>query len=188
MESALTVDGGGAPGPAMAALTASQRQFVEAFADARSYKLAGAAAGMTGMQAWEFAQSAAGQAAILEVVRKGMRVATAAATQLLVDTIDDKKVSMQHRLKAALAVLDRGGVPAVTEQKIEVTRPMSREDKLRLLVDYARQTGQDPRALIGNLADADPRDARVLELVTDVPRETAVVEVAPARADEVTEI
>lgn len=165
MANAERIDAGGVMGPALAALTGRQRQFVEAFADVRSYKVAGAAAGMTGMQAYEFAHSAGGQAAILEVVRKGMRVGTAAATKLLIDTIEDEKVDRKDRLKAALAVLDRGGVPSVTEQKIEVTRPMSREDKLRLLVDYAKVTGQDPRELIGNLADSDPRDVRVLDAV-----------------------
>ena len=107
-------------GPAMAALAPKDREFVEAFVDLRSYKVAGAAFGMSGVDAWELAHTPKVQAAILEVARKTMRAGTASATKLLLETVEDTGASLKDRLKAALAVLDRGGIPAVSERRLEV--------------------------------------------------------------------
>ena len=161
----------------MAALGERERAFVEAFVDLKSYRLAGAQTGMSGTEAWRMGQRAPVQAAVLEVARRGMRAGTLAATKLLLETIEDEEAPMKERLKAALAVLDRGGVPAQTEHKVEVVHEMTREEKLRLLVDYARQTGQDPRALIGNLVDALPGDYAVLEVkpVDEVKSDEALI-------------
>lgn len=161
-------------GPAMSALGERERAFVLAFVDVRNYRVAGAGVGMSGMEAWRLAQRADVGAAILEVARAEVKATSAAAVRLVREVIEDPKAETKDRLKAAAMALDRGGLPAQTEHKVEVVHPMSREEKLRLLVDYAKQTGQDPRSLIGNLVDVLPGDYAVLG---EVPRGTAPAEI-----------
>ena len=101
----------------MSKLSPQAREFVEAFVDVRSYKVAGAAAGMTGTQAWNLAQTEPVQEAILELARKTMRTGIVASTKLLTETVEDEAVARKDRLKAALAILDRGGLPAVSRME-----------------------------------------------------------------------
>lgn len=102
-------------------LTAQERTFVEIFLGLRDYKVAGAACGLSGVEAWNLAHTPKMQVAILEAARKTMRAGTAAATKLLLETVEDEGVDRKDRLKAALAVLDRGGIPAVSRTEVQPT-------------------------------------------------------------------
>ena len=85
------------------------------------------------------------------------------ATSLLIDFASDPEVPIKERIKCAGMILDRGGVPSVSEQKIEVTRNDSREEKIQRVFDFCQVLGKDPRELLGNLVDALPGDCRIVE-------------------------
>ena len=108
-------------GDAPEELNAQERTFVEIFLGLRDYKVAGAACGLSGTEAWNLAHTPKMQAAILDAARKTMRAGTAAATRLLLETVEDEGIERKDRLKAALAVLDRGGIPAVSRTEVQPT-------------------------------------------------------------------
>jgi hypothetical protein len=72
-------------------------------------------------------------------------LAIARVREVLVDPLQPGGVT----LKAAETVMNRGGIPAITEQKIEVTHaetPLQQVDRIARL---AQQLGLDPKALLG---------------------------------------
>lgn len=157
-------------GPAMRALVPRQQLFVTCLLGQGSrinYLNAVRSAGYEGtvgsmkVLGHRMAHNEKVQAAMLEEARKRMTTVALAAVGVVGEAIESKKVDMKTRLRAAEMALDRGGLHSVHEQRL-VRQEMSREEKLRLLVDYAKQTGQDPRALLGDLADVVEGDFKVL--------------------------
>ena len=138
-------------------------------------------------------------AAIHEEAYKRLRAGTLAATALLTEFVAAEAVDPAVRLKAATALMDRGGLHARSEHLVAVTHSDDRAAKVARLVELARAQGQDPREVLGSLADAIEGDYAVLEpaaepgptqeeaapTVTEVSRETLP---APAVRPLVTDI
>lgn len=182
-------------GPAMLALNMRQRLFVIAMLDSgssasqtNSARLAGYADEGVGIRVrgHRLAHSPKVQAAILEEASKRLQAGTLVASGVLLEIASNPKARDADRLKAAAMILDRGGLGAVSEQRISVTHTDNRAEKLLRVVELARLTGQDPRALLGSMADVS--DAEVVEAVSPAPLTTlavaatveAVVEPVPA--------
>lgn len=131
------------------------------------HTLAAKEAGFTGnagtlrVQAHRLAHDPRVQAALLEESRKKLQTYTGPAVALLGKMIGDETIEPKDRIKAATAILDRGGLGIV--QTINVNRSLSREEKLLKVVELARMLGKNPRDLIGSLADSLPGDFSVLE-------------------------
>ena len=91
-----------------------------------------------------------------------MQAGTLVASAVLLETMAGKKVAVKDKLKAAGMVLDRGGLPSASEHRVTVTQTEDRVVKLQRLVNLAKSLGQDPKMLLGNLADAIEGDFTVL--------------------------
>lgn len=160
-------------GPAMRALNERQRAFVIAMLDlgcasnhTRAAEIAGystASRDALTVTAHRLAHDSRVQEALLEEARKRLTAGTLQATALLVETIGDVTAERKDRLKAAQMLLDRGGLHALTEHKVQVEHTDNREEKIRRLVDLARAQGKDPKEFIGNLADAIEADFEVID-------------------------
>lgn len=165
-------------GPCMKALLPRQQLFVLAMLDCGAKVNHTAAARMAGflgdtntlkVQGHRLAHSQKVQAAILEEAQKRLQSATMVATALLQDVVGNPKVPVKSRLVAAGMILDRGGLHAKSEHKVQVSHTDNRADKILRVVELARLTGQDPQKLLGSLADVT--DAEIIE--STVPRETS---------------
>ncbi len=162
-------------GPEMRRLTARQRVFVVALGmqrgrkDApRAARIAGYSPGKPGssqlrVQAHFLIHDAKVQAAIQEQARSKVNALTLQAVDLLEDTMRDANSARGDRLKAAAMVLDRGGLHALSEHKIDVNVNDTRAEKLLRVATLAREMGKDPRELLGGLADAIEGDFTVIE-------------------------
>ncbi len=160
-------------GDAMLELNPRQRMFVLAvvlFGCASNQTRAARLAGYDGtvsslkVQAHRLAHNPKVQAALLEEAKKHFQAGTIAAGQLAMKFVGDDAIDPRIRLKAAEMVLDRGGLHKTTEQIVRSTYEPSREEKLLRLVEVARALGQDPRVLLGSLADVVEADFRVAKL------------------------
>ncbi len=163
-------------GPAMRVLTERQQLFVVACLDmgcATNHTQAARIAGYVDgdalkVTAHRLAHHPKIQAALLEEAKKRIQAGTVAATSLLIEVVGDAEHATKDRLKAAQMILDRGGVHAVTERLgTEVSSPEGRMEKVLRLALLAKLLGQDPRMLLGNLADAVEGDFKVLESVPE---------------------
>lgn len=160
-------------GPAMRALVPRQQLFVVCLLDQgakMNYKRAAQTAGYGtapsshSTMGKRLARSEKVQAALLEEAKKRIGLSAVVATALVHDTIGNGKADLRVRLKAAEIAMDRGGLHAV--QQMQVTRVVSREEKLERMVHLAKAMGFDPRQFLGNLADTIEGDFKVLK---DVP-------------------
>ncbi len=162
-------------GPCMKALSERHRLFVLALLDmgvrldqGLAYKRAGYQATGVGarVNGHRLAHDPRIQAALLEEARKRAQLNTVAATALLAEAIQDPSLPMKDRLKAAAMILDRGGLHALTEHRVEVSHTDSRAEKILRVAELARLTGQDPNTLLGNLSDVVEADFEVIEQKT----------------------
>ena len=120
-------------GPAMRALLPQQRKFVLACQmlgstdNKRAALLAGyGGQGKHGMQTaanagWRLAHDERVQKAMLEEAGKRIGGLRFRALDVLREIVDSTKAKPAIKMRAALAVLDRTGMPAMTEQKMTVT-------------------------------------------------------------------
>ena len=159
-------------GPAMKRLNDRQRLFVLACLELgceTNHTKAAAIAGYSGnpdtmkVTAHRLAHDEKVQAALLEEAKRRVQAGTMGATALLVQTVGDETIDRKVRLKAAVEVLDRGGLHAVREVRApDGGGEGGRTEKLLRLAVLAKMLGQDPKALLGNLADVVPADLRVV--------------------------
>lgn len=161
-------------GPAMRELSERHRAFVMACVAQGAkvnYTLAATRAGYQGqsgamkVQAHRLAHDERIQAAILEEAKRSMGAATLMATALLVEIVADTNADRKDRIKAAGMILDRGGIPAASERRVEVRNVMSREEKVLKIVEACRPLGINPRAFLGNLIDVREGDYKVVESI-----------------------
>jgi phage terminase small subunit len=74
------------------------------------------------------------------------------ATQTIRDILENPTTRAADRIKAAALVLDRTGIPAQTDQHIVVEdKRQTAAERVADIIMLARQLGQDPRVLLGNI-------------------------------------
>lgn len=161
-------------GPCMKALNERQRLFVIALLDLGGRKNHRRAAQFAGYEGGPLVLRVTGhrlahdpkvQAALLEEAKARLQSSTVAAVNLIEDVLTSTRYDIKDRMKAATMVLDRGGLHALTEHKVDVNVNDTRAEKLLRVVALAKQLGKDPRELLGNLADVIEGDFKVLEPV-----------------------
>jgi hypothetical protein len=163
----------------MASLTDMQQRFVIAMLDlgngnySDAYRAAGYASDnpdSVKANAYQTAHRPNVQEALREEAKKRLNGASAMALNKLIqmaagalDSINEDgehvvaPVDQKTQLKAIEMVMNRGGLQAVTEQKITVEHK-SDEEQVARIKDLARTLGLDPRALLGRagvVVDAD---------------------------------
>jgi phage terminase small subunit len=154
--------------PAMLALTPMQRRFVEAYlASKPGYGALTRAARIAGYCKNNKNRATVGKAAsnlirdekVLRAVRERLDqtfrhdavVAHAVVMEIALDKTDP------NRLKAALAVLDRGGFHATSEHVMHVQHTDTTDAAMReRIVALSHELGVDPRRLLGVSADTVP--------------------------------
>lgn len=151
------VDADARLGPAMAALTAKQQQFVFAViqtgcSQAKAAELAGYAGGPDTWKAmgWRLAHDSRVQAAMHEEAQKLIRSTSVMAVKVITAIAEDGKIDPKTRLKAATELLNRSGLHAQTEHKVTVERVESDQEKVARIINMARQLDLDPRQLLGS--------------------------------------
>jgi len=124
------------------------------------------------------------QAAIQEVGRSRFRSLTLDATLVLAeamtaqkaivtkDGVDGYEPDWTTRVKAANSVLDRGGLHALSEHHVTVTKTLSREEKIMEIAKLAKMLGKDPKDLLGNMADAIEGDFETIKEIEHVEGHT----------------
>src|SRR5262245_35758601 len=141
-------------GPAMAALNPRQRDFVLAYVampQATGCELARLAGYHEGKrtQASRLLRTPSVIAAIHEVLAKTYRGRGAAVAQDVMLTIA-MNANHQHQLKAAMALADRGGFGAMSEQKLTVEhRDMTSDMLIKKIQGLARRLGIDETKVLG---------------------------------------
>lgn len=153
--------GEGECGPAMAVLNERQRAFVRAYIALgrngyQDNSLAAKEAGYTGsdehlrVQGHRLSHDPRVMAAILEEAKKGVSVAAAVVGYpVLVEIALDADAPRKDRIKCALALMDRGGIPAMTEHKVSVDHGPNNERMLALAKRFAAELGVDETRLLG---------------------------------------
>ena len=90
------------------------------------------------------------QAAIQEEGGRRLKSGVGIAVAFLHEAIDNTTYSVKDRLRAAEMLLNRSGLPAVTEQKVKVEHTMSEGDIVKRIEMLANKMGLDPQKLIGD--------------------------------------
>lgn len=144
-------------GPALKALNDRQRAFVVALVSGASQGKAAQAAGYNGTEevlrvtGHRLAHDEKVQAAIVEETRKKFRFAAVAAADYLVAALTDAGVKDQDKIKAATAILDRGGLHVLTEHRVTLAADESLGDQVSRVVEVL---GRDvARSLLGRMVD-----------------------------------
>lgn len=164
----------------MQVLNERQRRFVRAYIALgqngfHDNRLACIEAGYRGsdeamrVQGHRLSHDARVQAAIMEEARKRVCLAAAVvATPVLAAIAMDATISPNHRIRAAIALADRGGMPALTEHRVSVEHSVNREKMEELVGRLAAEIGVDPARLIGvNRAAAPLLDLRANEVASE---------------------
>lgn len=146
----------------MSALNAMQRRFVLAyialgqngFSDnglaAKEAGYSAASAVSLRVTGHRLAHDTRVQAAIMEETHKRVCLAAAVvATPVLIEIALNKDLGPLPRIRAALALCDRGGMPAQTEHKVTVQHSVNTEKMELLASRLAAELGIDPARLIG---------------------------------------
>ncbi len=152
-------------GPKMAALPPRMQRFVlaclsvgEKMNHTKAAEMAGYEAGKAGssqlkVQGHRLAHDIRVREALLEMAGSHFQASTLMAAMYLTKTVADSSVDHGIRVKAAIGILDRGGLHAKSEHNVNVTHTDNRAEKLLKLAELAKAAGQDPRAVLGELAD-----------------------------------
>lgn len=90
------------------------------------------------------------QAAIREEGRRRLTLGVGVGVAFLHEVISNNTVSTKDRLRAVELVFNRTGLPAVTEQKIDVVHTVSDKEMLQRINQLAEKYGLDPMKLIGD--------------------------------------
>lgn len=157
-------------GPAMEALSPMMRQFVLALiqtgcSQAKAAELAGYQGGANTWKAmgWRLAHDARVQAAIHEEAQKLIRSTAIMAIGVITGIAKDPKVDAKDRLKAALELLNRSGLSAVTEHKVTVERRMDDAAMIERIKVLATDLGIDHRQLLGQAGVVVDAEFQVVE-------------------------
>lgn len=145
---------GGELGPCMQALNERQRKFVYAMLDTgqANYTACAQAAGYLGdpdvvrQTAHRLAHDEKVQAAIQEEARKRMNAAAIMATGHLVTIAANP--AHKDQLSAIKEILNRTGLHAVQEYKVNHTHTVSRQEMVREVAQIAQANGLDPVKLL----------------------------------------
>lgn len=165
-------------GPAMKALPAARRRFVVALLDTGGTNNT-RAAGLAGYGGTEAARKVAGhrlahhpkvQAAIREEANKRLHSGSILGASVLMEIA----ANPQHkdRYKAAVELLNRGGLIVETQHRVTVTDERSDDEIKARVVLLAEKFGMDPAKLLGASASSvktepDVVDAEFEEVGTD---------------------
>lgn len=146
----------GRMGPKMQALTPKMRAFVQAMLDlgmtnhTRCAMIAGYSAASEGalrVAGHRLAHDERVQAAIQEEAGRRMKSGAIMATNVL-QTIAETQ-GHKDQLKAALAILDRSGLHAVSESRQTHEVVFDEKGAVVKIVELCKLTGQDPQKLLG---------------------------------------
>jgi phage terminase small subunit len=173
-------DDDGDLGPCMRALPERQRRFVRLYIEqpTRSGAAIAAAAGYSNngksgikVEAHRLLHSEKVLAAIREQLDKGFRTDAVIGRAVLLEIALDKE--NPQRLKAATALLDRGGFYSMSEQRISVTHlDMTSEAMTERIKHLAAELGLDPARLLGHSAGTNA--APQMKVIEHVPAAVAV--------------
>lgn len=136
-------------GPAMLALPQSMRAYVVArvfhgLNRSKAAKAAGYSADdpdVAKTQGYRLEHNEGIQAAIAEESRKLMRAEGPNSIRTLIEIRDNKKNEPKDRARAAIEILNRCGLGAVSESHVTVTHQMSEEQLDRRILELARELG-----------------------------------------------
>lgn len=103
------------------------------------------------------------QAALVEEGRKHIKASAVLAMNYLTELVTNVEADHKDRSKAAIAILDRGGLHALTEHHVNITHHETRESKIQRVIELAKLLGKDPRELLGDLVDAIPSDMKAID-------------------------
>lgn len=156
----------------MKKLTEREQVFVMAVMNQglkKNYTKAARLAGYEGTEnylkflAFKLAHSTSISAAIVEQTRSQARVATSAAMAYLEGTLKNPRIKAADKIKAATAILDRGGLHALSEVKRdEAEVAKDKADTLTKIVRLAKLLGIDPKALAGRM-EVDAEQMKVID-------------------------
>jgi phage terminase small subunit len=154
---AYPIDADAKLGPAMLALAPMPRQFVLALittgcSQAGAAQLAGYTGGPDTLKAtgWRLAHDSRIQAAMHEEAQKLIRSTSVLAINVIKEIAESSWIEPQHRLKAAVELLNRSGLSAVTEHKVTVEHVQTEAEQVARIRVMATQLGLDPVKLLGN--------------------------------------
>lgn len=150
-------------GPAMAALNDRQKKFVLAMLEFGSlnHTRCALAAGYTGddktmrVTAHRLAHDDKVQAAIKEEARRRLNAGSLMAVSRLLQIADDEKTDKKDKLKAIEMILNRTGLPAQTEHKVEVTHVDTDMDAIERVKHLSKRLGLDATKLLGSVGVID---------------------------------
>lgn len=154
-------------GPAMRALPETQRRFVVAFLETGGTNATKAAA-LAGYGSSDASQRVAGHrlshnprvaAAIKEEADKRLRTGAILGASVLIEIAQNP--THKDRFKAAVELLNRGGLIVQTEHKVTVVDERSDKEIEDRVVALAGKLGIDPKKLLG--AAFSGREADVIE-------------------------
>jgi phage terminase small subunit len=170
-------------GPAMRQLTEKQRKFVQIYleqplrdggstAAAAGYSTGGKSGVGVRFEAYRLLRSEKVLAAIREELDKRFRSDAVIGRHVLMEIALDKE--HPQRLKAATALLDRGGFHSMSEQRISVTHTDMTSEAMRERIKLlAVELGMDPAKLLGydGHASTEVIEAEAIEVeAVPVPR------------------
>lgn len=143
-------------GPAMAKLNERQQAFVMGLIQlgnqGRAYVAAGYPEDPTGGNPSKLAHDPKVQDAIKEVGQKMLNAGSVQAVKFLLDTVDCESAERKDRIKAAEMIMNRSGLHATTEHKVEVTRAVKTPDeKIKRIRELSSKYGIDAEKLVGGL-------------------------------------
>lgn len=155
-------DAGPEFGPAMTVLIPKYRAFVLAYctsAGAVGTEAARQAGyGHQGVEALRVTASRIlNKPAVLAAIREVVLQNITADVPVYVGALAQVAKNAQHKdqVKAIGMLLNRGGLPDVTEKNINVNVTMSNQQKIAEITQFAEEMGLDPKTLLGNVTDAD---------------------------------
>jgi hypothetical protein len=168
-------------GPAMAALSPAQRAFVVAKVhygcnNAEAARRAGYSKNQpedAKVTAYRLAHNDTVQAAIIEESRKLMAGEGPRSIKTLVAIRDDRGKEAKDRIKAAVELLNRGGLQAISEHHLTVEHQMTDAQKDQRILALCRELG---------LPDADARKMLIAPEVLDAEFEEVGPEKTPEQA------
>jgi phage terminase small subunit len=152
-------------GPSMQLLTEKQRGFVAAMIEqgGLNYKEAARRAGYGGNDnvlrttGHDLAHNPRIQEAIREVGLKMLTSGSLVAVKAVLEIAGDITAEKKDRLKAAEIIMNRCGMPALTEQKMTVVhKDETSAEMIKQIEQLSKNLGLDPRKLLGRaVVDAE---------------------------------
>jgi len=104
------------------------------------------------------------QPRILAGIRETVVARVASNLPVYVNALESVALNAQHKdqTKALLALMNRGGLPDVTERNINVNVNVSSAEKVAEIRQMAEELGLDPNKLLGNVTDATDAEFEVI--------------------------